>query len=230
MRKTFLILSILVSFNAFSQKEVDIEVYNRSVLCLHLNGADKSNSPVSNIPSDITSWMFIKLEDGIYIDEIEIDFYDRVFRPTTWELRINSSLKTVKSTDTVWTIQVSDTLNTFSINTIDNQHGPTIEALVLKSKGMNIRSNLIHKSEIDKAEARFYYNELEEKLMSTSQNEREQAENFYRKRISRHLDKSQRLKFEKLFDSYQNDYNYKLNKLTIDLAKETKYEAGLIIE
>jgi hypothetical protein len=229
MKRYVSILLVLCSINLFSQEAVFVDAYNRGVFCTSLNSANNLKTPIRNIQTNVHNWLYLNLKEKKYISTIEIDFFERVYRPTIYEVRINNQIDTLSVNNIKWSIEINDTISTFSLNSIDDDGSPTIEQIKFIKDGERLDLSIDHKSKIDHPKAFEFHNMLETRLLDSKSDEIGEIKKLYEKEVINLLDNTQKIKVEQLFSIYYPDPKCEFFNLIHSFAKDTEKGARYLL-
>jgi len=229
MKRYLSILLVLFSINIFSQDTVFVDAYNKAIFCSHLNEASRSKAPIKNIQTNVSHWLYLNLTEKKYISSIEIDFFERAYRPTIYEIRINNHIDTLSVNNIKCSIEINDTISSFSLNPIDLGVCPTIEQIKFIRDGDSLNLIINHKSEIDNAEVFDFHNFLESKLLESKSEQINEIRYLYNNEVANLLNNKQKKKVEVLFKTFYPDPKCEFFDLIYSYAKDTEKEARFLL-
>lgn len=229
MKNYLSILLVLYSINLFSQETIYVDAYNRGIFCTGLKSANSTKSPIKIISTHVDNWLFLKLKEERFISSIEIDFFDRSYRSVSYEVRMNNRIDTLTVDSIIWSIEINDTISSFSLNSINGDGSPTIEEIKFIIGEDSLALNIKHKSKIDDPKVLIFHNTLESRLLLSISNQIDEIRNLYNKEIKNLLDIKQKRKIERLFTNYSPDPKCDFFNLVHSFAKDSENVAQSLL-
>lgn len=221
MKHIIIILLISITPKISCQILSDIEVFNRGMLCIDFNGAAFDNTPVKNLPTKVNKWLYLKSVDQLNADNIVITFFERVFKPTNFEIIINNNIDTILINKRRWIINLNESFKSLTITPIENV-GPTIDSILFLKNQQPIQINFNHKSVIDNEEVILFQNKIKSKLLKTKSKEIELVKNYFENFLKKNLTDDEILQIKPLLNDYYEDPMNELCDLTKEIANSSK--------
>ena len=229
MKYIIIILLFSISNESYTQDSLKLDSYNSGILCLVLNGAKYDNSPVKGINTNVRNWLYLKGNQNLEIDYIQVTFLERVFKPTNFVVTINNTVDTVKIKNRTWNIDVKNTLNSFSLNTIRNVSSPTIDSIRAFKNGVAVELQINHKTNLESPEVVEYHEQMKGQLMATKSKQYGLTKKFYYQHVKKLLNQEQKSEVDKILTEYHENPKCELSKIVISAANESNELASSYI-
>lgn len=221
MKYILLILLLSISHESYTQDSLKLDSYNSGILCLVLNGAEYDNSPVKGINTNVRNWLYLKANQNLEIDYIQLTFLDRVFKPTNFVVKINNTVDTIKVNNRTWNLEVNNTLNSFSLNTISNVSSPTIDSIRAFKNGMAVKLHIDHKTKLESPEVVEYHDQMKGQLMAAKSKQYGLTKKFYEQQIRRLINQEQQIEIDKILSEYHENPRCELSKIVVSAADKS---------
>lgn len=221
MKGFITILIITLCLDLYCQDSININAYNRGLLTTSLNGADSNNTPIKNIKTNVTSWLYLEITDPKIVDYIELTFLERAFSTTQFVISINNKSDTVTINKRHWPIKIQDTLNVFRLNKVDNSCCSTVDSIKFRTNGTELKSVFIHNETIDNPDVATYHDEMKSQLMDSKSLEYRATKKFYDRHIKKLFNQEQKSEVDKILSEYHENPKCELSKIVISAADES---------